>query len=169
MMGSPLLKQQAAIAIRYFSANNILTGTVKWFDSKKGFGFIQPDDGSVRYCCGGTWKQFHWIVIFTSVENELFDWFAVYRILPCILCLFPHCSFAIPCIQEDVFVHQTAIHADGFRSLAVSSCFIAVAGNVASRRSLSLSYHDGNSLSCSSSFSYSQSLGWRTSGIQHLD
>ena len=58
------------ILARFFSDSSTMhTGTVKWFDAKKGFGFIVPDEGAA--------------------------------------------------LDDDVFVHQTTIHAEGFRSLAV--------------------------------------------------
>merc|ERR1719253_2049019 len=39
--------ESLASRVAYFSSDrNGMTGVVKWFDAKKGFGFIVPDDGS---------------------------------------------------------------------------------------------------------------------------
>mmetsp|Transcript_27994 Transcript_27994/g.57474 ORF Transcript_27994/g.57474 Transcript_27994/m.57474 type:complete len:125 (+) Transcript_27994:47-421(+) len=39
---------------RFFSDDNLHTGTVKWFDQIKGFGFLVPDDGSADVFCHQT-------------------------------------------------------------------------------------------------------------------
>jgi len=60
-----ILRPTSALGMSDSDSQGTQNGTVKWFDTVKGFGFITPDDGS-----------------------------------------------------SDVFVHQTAIRMEGFRSLA---------------------------------------------------
>lgn len=62
---APGVSRPAFSSTRLNMADDMKKGTVKWFNTIKGFGFLIPDDGT-----------------------------------------------------EDIFVHQTAIQADGFRSLA---------------------------------------------------
>ena len=62
---APTTSKKTSVFMSDDGAEGVSSGTVKWFDTVKGYGFIVPDDGS-----------------------------------------------------SDIFVHQTAIQTEGFRSLA---------------------------------------------------
>lgn len=76
-----------------FMSDELKTGSVKWFDTAKGFGFIVPDDGS-----------------------------------------------------GDVFVHQTSINVEGFRSLAENEAVefkIVEDSNTGKRKAIDVTGPDG--------------------------